>query len=209
MSPAASPCPQWEYRNHPQYAATVPARAVELMGAMSTNSAASASMAIDTRPAHRKLFSEVTPVGHDYYAGHYRGEDFPCLRSCHVAVGGMNGELPHRVAFRMGRLSRYIRDIMTDLDTNKPITTKEELQRLVEFISRSFVDFLTVHPYANGNGHAARAILCAIMSHYGFAPVWRIDSRPPEPEYTTLITQHRGGNPTPLQVHILQWIISN
>jgi fido (protein-threonine AMPylation protein) len=207
----AQPCPDWEYRNHPQYATVVPARALELMGTLTTDKVEAAATAIDTRRAHKKLFSEVTPLGHAYYAGHYRGEDFPCLKTCEVGVTGdpRVGELPYRVAFRMRRLSSFIRDIITALDAETPITTKEELQRLVVFISRSFVDFLTIHPYVNGNGHAARTIMCSIMLHYGFPPVWRIDSHPQDPEYTMLISQHRSGNPEPLQRYILERLISN
>jgi fido (protein-threonine AMPylation protein) len=209
--PQAQPCPPWEYRNHPQYPAVVPARAAELMGALTTDNATSAATAIDTRSAHRKLFREVTPVNYDYYAGHYRGEDFPCLKTCtvHIGTDPRVGELPHRVAFRMYRFSVFIKEIITALDADTPITTKQELQRLVVFICRSFVDFLTVHPYVNGNGHAARVIMCSIMLHYGFRPVWRIDSRPSEPEYSTLISEHRSGNTEPLQKYVLQWLISN
>ncbi len=208
MSPVQT-CPEWEYRHHPQYNTVVRARAVELQGTLSTDRTASAATAIDTRSAHRKLFSEVTPVGYDYYAGHFRGEDFPCLKKCVVGITSdpRVGELPHRVAFRMYRLSSFIKQIITALDKEKPIATKEELQRLVEFVGKSFVDFLTIHPYVNGNGHAARTIMCSILSHYGFRSGWHIDCHPPDPEYTTLITQHRGGNPEPLQRHILEWLL--
>jgi len=207
----AQPCPEWEYKDHPQYATIVPARALELKATLSTDKIASAATAIDTRLAHRKLFREVTPTGYDYYAGHHRGEDFPCLKTYEVGVGGdpRVGERPYRVAFRMRRLSALVKEIITALDKEAPISTKEELQRLVDFIGRSFVDFLTIHPYANGNGHAARIIVCAIMLHYGFPSVWSIDSRPPAGEYTTLITQHRSGNPAPLQRYILEWLVSN
>ena len=204
-------CPEWDYRDHPQYVTLVPARAQELKGTLSTDKIASATTAMDTRHAHRKIFTDLTPVSYSYYAGHYRGESFECLKKCDVGVNGdpRVGERSYRVAFRMRRLSSFIRDVITALDKEKPITTKVELQRLVVFVSSSIVDFLTVHPYVNGNGHAARIIMCAIMLHCGFESPWPIDSRPPDPQYITLISQHRSGNPEPLQRYILEWLISN
>lgn len=205
----AQRCPEWEYKNHPQYSAIVPARALDIMGALSTDLAASAATAIDTRQAHQKLFSELVPSGYDYYAGHYRGEDFPCLKRSSVGIRGdpRVGAPPHKVSLRMHRLSSAIRNIITALDKEAPISTSQELLRLVAFISRSFVDFLTIHPYVNGNGHAARTILCSIMLHYGFKPVWSIDSHPQEPEYSALIINYRSGNTAPLEAYVLQWLI--
>jgi fido (protein-threonine AMPylation protein) len=206
------PCPQWDYRTHAQYTALMPVRAAQLKDTLHADAKISAATAIDTRQAHQQLFSGLTPRGYDYYAGHYRGEDFPCLKTCLAYIPGelMVGELPYRVALRMQRLSSFMRDIITTLDKEEaPITTKEELQRLVVFTSRSIVDFLTIHPYMNGNGHAARTIMCAIMSHYGLPSAWQIDLRPPDSEYITLISQHRNGNPEPLQAYILERLISN
>jgi fido (protein-threonine AMPylation protein) len=207
MAPAPG-CPEWEYTNHPQSATAVPARALELKATLSVDPVAAAAAAVDTRDAHYKMFSQVTPIGFPYYAGHYRGEDFPCLKLCSVGINGdpRVGEQPHRVGLRMFRFSSFIKKTIIALDAEAPISTTRELQRLILFISRSFVDFLTIHPYVNGNGHAARMILCAIMLHYGFQPKWPIDERPAEP-YTVLITEYRNGNPLPLEAHILQWLI--
>jgi fido (protein-threonine AMPylation protein) len=201
-------CPEWNYRKHPQYGTIMPKRETELMGTLVTDKVASATIAIDTRTAHQKLFGELTPPGHEYYAGHYRGEDFRCLKNCSVGVAQDTrvGAPPHRVALGMLRLSRAIRDTISALDKECPITTNQELRLLVQFIGNSFVDFLTIHPYVDGNGHAARTILCAIMLHYGFRPVWTLDSHPQEPDYSDFIVRYRNGDTEPLKQHILQWI---
>jgi fido (protein-threonine AMPylation protein) len=202
-------CPEWQYKDHPQYATVMPGRATALIGTLSTDTNESAATAIDTRSAHKRLFSGLTPDGYEYYAGHYRGEEFPCLKGYAVCIPGdpRVGVHPHRVSLHMYRLSSAIRNVITALDREAPISTVVELQRLVTFISRSFVDFLTIHPYADGNGHAARTILCSIMLHYGFQPVWEIDPRPAEPEYTALISRYRGGDTLPLETYVLRWMM--
>lgn len=178
------------------------------MGALTTDTEFAAATAIDTREAHKKLFSGVAPRGCEYYAGNYRGSDFRCLKHCTVGVRSdpRVGEKPHRVALRMHRISAAIKKTLTALDSEAPISTTEELHRLTTFICQSFVDFLTIHPYANGNGHAARMILCAILLRYGFQPYWKIDTHPAEP-YADLITEFRNGNTEPLQRYVLQWIV--
>jgi hypothetical protein len=43
-----------------------------------------------------------------YYAGHYRGEDFPCLRACNVMFGNWVGTFPALVTDTMKELSEAI-----------------------------------------------------------------------------------------------------
>jgi len=106
----------------------------------------------------------------------------------------------------MYRLSSSIKSTIVALDRQSPITTTLDLYRLVVFICQTFVDFLTVHPYLDGNGHAARTILCSILLHYGFQPVWTIDPRPSDSVYNQLIASYRGGNTEPLERYVMQWI---
>lgn len=205
----ALPCPDWDYKTHPHYHGTMPRRESELRDALAKDKETSANTAIDTRKAHETLFGDLVPAGCEYYAGHYRGEEYPCLKFCRVGIPGDRrvGIEPHRVALAMLRLSSAIRDTMDALDGDEPITTNQGLLRLVNFIAANFVDLLTVHPYRDGNGHAARTMLYAILVHYGFQPVWSIDKRPPEPEYSTLISSYRSGHSVPLVRCILQWLL--
>lgn len=206
MTPA-QPCPEWNYKLHPKYRTIGPARADEVIGTLSTDRNQSAATAIDTRGAHQRLFRELTPPGYEYYAGHYRGESFPCLKEYEVAVQGHQGEPSFRVPMVMRRFSSSIKATITELDRETPIATNQELQRLVVLICWSLVNFLTIHPYADGNGHAARTIMCAIMLHYGFRPIWGIDERPNDPPYSDLIRAYRSGNTGPLHQYVLEWFI--
>lgn len=212
MTPA-QPCPEWKYKSHPQYNTIGPTRAGEVIGTLSTDRNLSAETAIDTRKAHQRLFRELTPPGHEYYAGHYRGESFPCLKECEVVISNSSGVVEHegepsfRVLMVMRRFSSSVKAGIMELDRETPISTNQELHRLVVLICRSFVNFLTIHPYADGNGHAARTIMCAIMLHYGFPPVWGIDGRPADPPYSDLIRAYRVGDTAQLHAYVLGWFI--
>jgi Fic family protein len=84
---------------------------------------------------------------------------------------------------------------------------RQKLIKLVEIASAFFVRFLTVHPYINGNGHLARAIVIAILARYRIFPRnWRVEPRPDEPDYTNAIVNHRNGHPTELVKFILSRI---
>jgi hypothetical protein len=75
---------------------------------------------------------------------------------------------------------------------------------VVAFACRIFVEFLTIHPYANGNGHAARFCLVAILQRYGLLLTgWSIDPRP-SPPYSELIFRHRRNEPHLLERAVLQ-----
>lgn len=208
MSPATATCPEWKYENHPQHARVMALRVVEIISAISTDGTVLASTAIDTRAAHRKMFLELAPRGYEYYAGHYRGENFPCLLSCFVTIQSdpRVGVAPQKVGYRMSRLSTNIRNSIAALDREAPITTSQDLQRILAFLCRTFVNFLTIHPYVNGNGHAARMILWCIMMRYGFRPIWQIDVHPPDPPYSDLIARYRSGENAPLERYVLQWL---
>jgi fido (protein-threonine AMPylation protein) len=202
-------CPDWEYSNHPQRA-TIGTRVTAALRGLATGTD-TLSVATDTREVHGHVFHELTPVGCAYYAGHYRGEEFRCLRFYPVCVPGdpRVGATPYAVAFRMRQINAQIRAGVTALDANRLLTAKDRLYCIVALASRAFVAFLEIHPYANGNGHAGRFIVWSIMGRYGYWPRrWPVDPRPPDPPYTQLIVQCRNGDPTPLERYLLQAIAS-
>jgi Fic family protein len=70
--------------------------------------------------------------------------------------------------------------------------------------------FLRIHPYANGNGHAARFCTWAILGAFGYWPErWPIEPRPPDPPYTQLLVDYRNGNRVPLERYLLSCIAGN
>jgi hypothetical protein len=202
-------CPGWDYENHPQRA-SVPVRVSEILIAISNGTMNTFVVASDTREVHGRIFHQLTPVGCEYYAGHYRGEAFRCLRfySVRIPADPRVGAPPAGVAFLMRDLNTEIRAGIMALDTNILLTQKERLQCIMALACHAFVAFLTIHPYANGNGHAGRLIIWSILGRYGYWPRrWPVDPRPPDPPYSQLIVQHRNGNVVPLEQYVLQTLV--
>jgi hypothetical protein len=200
-------CPAWEYAAHPNRATIIPARVSRILVTLASGAVDTSSVATDTRPAHDQIFRELTPDRCEYYAGHYRGEQFRCLVFYPVSVPAdpRVGSPPSAVAFLMQELNNQIRIGLTALDANVLLTTEQRLRYLVALASQAFVAFLTIHPYANGNGHAGRLIVWSILGRYGHWPKrWPVEPRPPDPPYSNLIVLHRNGNKEPLELYLLQ-----
>lgn len=81
-------------------------------------------------------------------------------------------------------------------------TPEQALARLIVNICYALERFLTIHPYANGNGHCGRLLAWGLFARQGFFPLGLpLDERPP---YDDALFEHRRGNPLHLQVVMLQ-----
>jgi fido (protein-threonine AMPylation protein) len=203
-------CPEWEYSNYPDWRGVVSRRVSEVLTDLVTRRVDTLSVALDTREVHRRVFQELTPACYEYYAGHYRGESFRCLRYYAVAVQGdpRVGVPPESVALWIRELIAVIRSGLMALDTNVLLTREQKLRYVVALACRAFVQFLTVHPYANGNGHAGRFVVWSMLGRYGHWPRrWPVHPRPPDPPYSELIRRWRDGDTLPLESYLLQTLI--
>lgn len=164
----------------------------------------------DTRSVHGDLFDGLTPPDTPYYAGHYRGEDYLCLRHSIVGIPSNPkvGSDPQFVEDETRRLAISIRKHVIKLDQlwsvpNIVIAQELKLLRTVEVIAAIFCTFLVIHPYVNGNGHMARFIAIAIFSRYNLrAQRWTFNTRPPDP-YSQAIAQYQNGNRQPFLTYLL------
>ncbi len=202
-------CPEFEYKDHPNRAAEIPRRVAQILKNLRLGNLDSLAAASDTRSVHGALFFRLTPPGYDYYAGHYRGEEYPCLRRYPVFVGGRPGWYAGGVPGIMEMVGKDIGEAIAALDAGHkhPDPPEVKLLHTVQVACRFFNLVCWVHPYANGNGHAARFCLWAILVRYGYFPVrWPIEPRPPEPQYTDMLHAYRAGKHEVLERHVLSCI---
>ena len=170
---------------------------------------------MDSRPLHEFLFALLAPDGCSYLAGHYRGEEFRCLRYLEVGIksDSMVGVRTHLVGRRMQHLGQEIeaglRGIEAAFDLpNLVVPPEQKLYNLVVFTAKVFEEFLTIHPYANGNGHAARFIAWAILGLFGYWPKrFPIEPGPKTSDYYQGLYLHRRGDPVPLEQFLLKCIL--
>lgn len=208
-------CPEWEYANHPKRAAILKHKAAILLIQMRQQNFDAADNASDSRLVHRFLFSDLTPPQHDYFAGHYRGEDFFCLRhyNANIPSDPRVGYHPRVVPEKMAQLTEWIELGIKALDTayqlpEDQLSPADHLLNTVAFTCKVFEEILRVHPYANGNGHAARFVVWAILGRYGYWPKhFSLHPSPPDIPYTDCILQYRNGNTQPLEEYLLKSII--
>jgi Fic/DOC family len=209
-------CPGWEYDNHPNKSRILPRSVASLLSDLRHGYVDPGSTASDTRPAHLRMFRGLTPPGCDYYAGHYRGENFRCLRFCHVSVPNdpSVGCPPDSVGARMIHMFDVITSSLSGMDAGHRLPNSQlpdglKLGYTVAVVCRVFTEFLEIHPFVNGNGHAARLLVVCILGRYGYWPTrWTVDPRPPDPPHTELIRQYRSGVREPLERYILSFLVS-
>jgi hypothetical protein len=108
------------------------------------------------------------------------------------------GDFAARLRKALGHL-----DLIWSLNPNL-IGRDNRLQRTVEVAAALLVDFMEIHPYADGNGHMGRFLLLNIFARYSLYPAnFPLHPRPALP-YVNLIPIYRQGNPNPLLLYILR-----
>lgn len=204
-------CPEWEYSNVPDSAVVLGDAVRALLEALRRGDFDMLREGTDSRPVHARLFSALVPAGFEYYAGNYRGSAFPCLAGYGVGIEDdrLVGAHPGEVAAAMGDLTESIVRAVAVLDHlldpgSAGHSAPEHLLDAVVVAARLFQDFLTIHPYANGNGHTARFLVWLLLARFGHEPTrWTIDPRPAYPNYAAAIAAHRRGDPWELERLIL------
>ncbi len=197
-------CEWWEYKNH-KYANAVPIRCEAILNELANGHLNIEGCLNNTRPLHKQIFENLTPPAQPYLAGHYRGEKFRCLRYLQNTVEGDRrvGTPPDRVAAAMANFYSHLvagglkalSDAFAIPDEKLPAA--EKLHYVVKLVCRLLVQFLGIHPYANGNGHMGRLIVWLVLSKFGYWPQeWPLDGHPP---YDELLSRYRNGEEQPLE----------
>ncbi len=206
-------CPNnWEYTQHANYN-VLPTRCKSALVNLRSNPL-NRRIPSDTRDIHLFLFTQLTPPDVPYFAGNYRGSNHTCLKFYEVTIPSdirVGSKCPH-VNLDIQNLAQVLEEGLRALDIadNVPAETLSEEDKvyfLVSFACRIFVEFLRVHPYANGNGHIARYIIWAILGRYGIWPKkWPMNDRPPDPPYSDLISKYRDGDKDPFEEFVLKCV---
>jgi Fic family protein len=109
----------------------------------------------------------------------------------------------------MNELASSIRSTMVAIDAahaHPPsrLSDSEKMYFSVAYACRLFVEFLTIHPYANGNGHVARWLLLAVLRRHGYRlNNFPVEPRPPDPPYSNMISRYRNGEVELLEKYVL------
>ncbi len=208
-------CPAWEYKDHGDHRQVLQEALRTLLIQLRSGRLSVEDESQDTRHTHLNIFQGLTPPEQPYYAGHYRGEDFPCLANYEVFIPGdpAVGVACDAVEASVRGLEADMLNAVGALDASfalpdAVVPRDQKLYAAVVVASRIFTEFLTVHPYANGNGHIARFLVWLFLGRYGYWPTsWTIDPRPNASDYSTAISQHRRGRANALEKMILEAIV--
>lgn len=206
-------CPPFEYATH-QRAAEVQGRCAAILVDLRSGQYKTNSVLVDTRPVHGRMFDGLTPPQCEYYAGNYRGSEFFCLRDYNVKVGGdpRVGTVAYLVALDMAAINEGTQSSLAALDAAHALplaqlSAGDRLLYLVKFVCVLLVEFMRVHPYADGNGHMGRFLVWAALGRYGYWPKkWPLNNRPPDPPYSQLLSLYRDGQKEPLETFVLNCI---
>lgn len=206
-------CPKWDYELFPNYRPVVRERVKYLLIQLREKNFDFYRNAADTRQIHRHLFETLVWKRLEYYAGHYRGENFRCLRNYNVRipadsrVGVPAPDVDAAMqAFAVALAPRLAKFDQVYLNPDSSLSEGRKLEFLVAFTCKSFEVFLRIHPFANGNGHIGRFLIWMLLSRFDYWPIgWPIDPKPPDPPYSNLIARYRSGDCIPLEA----WITSH
>lgn len=171
---------EWEYDDHPE-AHTVAEACLTMLQNLQKNTLEMRKVMLETRPCHKKMFEKVTPAGKDYLAGNYRGANYPQLIDRPVYICGFTCTPFHQVEDSMRIFHEKLNEDIQRISQYLKQSTFDAAQKIVifsQFVSHYFVRFLSIHPYANGNGHISRLLVWCIFNYKSIkCSFWSVPDR--------------------------------
>ena len=113
------------------------------------------------------------------YVGAFRGE--PGLERTGVKIGRFRGSPAARVADELKDFEKVIQAAVAELDRNITVgrkLTPDQLDAVLDLCAWAHAEWVRIHPFANGNGRAARLWANFIAVRYGLPPFVRLHPRP-------------------------------
>jgi hypothetical protein len=205
----------WNYASHPNRRKVLRREVDKILTELHSGAIDAANLVADTRPYHRRMFSRLTPPGAQDFARHYRGESIAFLKNYRVGIPGnpFVGCPPTQVRLELQKLDAISQLAIKGLDDTfsslgATASSESKLIALIKVTARLFGHFLSIHPYADGNGHAGRLIVIALLGRYNFWPTkFSLEPRPPGEAYSDCIRQWQWGNAEPLENLLLEYVI--
>jgi len=201
---------EWEYEYHPNRA-TVESKCAEMHQRALTCKLLKQSIVEDTRPSHEEIFSEVVPLNAEHFAGSYRGANYPYLIGYGVRIGRYIGTQPNFVAKEMRELHQQLVQFgekYKEYEARVRPVRKQKIALLARMVSEYIVWFLSIHPYANGNGHMSRLLALVLFDMQGLQiSGWDLDERPEKP-FDDCIVAYREGDPEPLTWYFYERLVA-
>lgn len=113
------------------------------------------------------------------YVGRFRGESG--VRDTRVWIGGFEGVPAGDVKARLEDFERRLRRTVAALDGRYPADREldaDGLAAVIDLAAWTHAAWVRIHPFANGNGRAARLWANSLLMRYGLPPVVTLRPRP-------------------------------
>ncbi|MGP8475057.1 hypothetical protein [Burkholderia sp. PR2] len=151
------------------------------------------------------MFKGLTHPDCPYFAGNYRGSR-DCLKPYEVTVGSARTESSESVEQAMVAFAQKVQSDLALVQAATALSAADALVGRLDVVLDRMVEFLAIHPYANGNGHMQRFIVWCFFAAMNFWPKkWPMDVRPPRP-YDDYIAAYRIGEKDPLRHYMLSLV---
>jgi len=127
---------------------------------------------------HRRIM-EGLEVPDARYVGAFRGE--PGLERTQVRVGPSYGVDSADVSEELSRFESKLRALVAELDALLPMDhdlDADQLAAVIDLCAWVHAEWVRIHPFANGNGRAARLWANSLAVRYGLPPFIRLRPRP-------------------------------
>jgi hypothetical protein len=113
------------------------------------------------------------------YVGAFRGE--PGLERTQVRVGANYGVDSADVSGELAHFETKLQALVAELDALLPVgqeLDQDQLAAVIDLCAWAHAEWVRIHPFANGNGRAARLWANSLAVRYGLPPFIRLRPRP-------------------------------
>lgn len=205
MRRATDPSCQWDYKSHGNYPAAMHQAISDLFRDSLNQPDLSKNYCSDPRTIHGALFKNLTDANNTHFAGNYRGSALDCLVDAEVTFGAKIGAPAMYVLQRMSRYRQFTKTSFTRLVRSYGTVDDSRFRLLCATAAGTmFHELVSIHPFWDGNGHAARAVVALTWLSYGYlVGGWVIDPRPTSFPYLDYLREWDRGNRDPLIQHML------